>query len=186
MQRSQGTLMRRKTSKLYPPDAPTTVEFVKMESPGKIILVCETRYFPKAMILRQVIDTRDWETTLNERYYRIMGDFVKRALSKASVTTSRTHAAADEVFGSEYPALLEFLTLQRDDDGKARQTATVNIFAQDGHFKAFLNERQSGRSMCVAAKTIEELYACLEAELCSDNPGWRERMDDGTTRRTKR
>lgn len=115
-----------------------------------------------------------------------MSSFIKRAL--ASVPQNGAAPLADAHFQETYPALFEFMTCTRIDlDGReqSRLTATVNVFVQDGFFKAFLNDRQTGRSLCVAAVTFTRLWEALEEALTSDEVPWRLRQEDGSTTRQK-
>lgn len=116
----------------------------------------------------------------------LVSDFIKRALK--SMPQNGAASVPDEHFRETYPALFDFMTVTRIDlDGReaARLTATVNVFVQDGFFKAFLNDRQTGRSLCVAAVTFTRLWEALEEALTSDEVPWRQRNEDGSTTRQK-
>jgi len=81
--------------------------------------------------------------------------------------------AADPAWLSEYPALHEYLTAGANPDGSPRRTATLTVFAELGTWKAFLNERDSGASLCASGGTVGETLAALEVMLESEVPPWR-------------
>lgn len=117
---------------------------------------------------------------------QLVSSFINRALR--SVPESSCGAPGDPYFADSYPALWDFLTVTRFEvDGKTetRQVATLSIFTQDAMWKAFLNERESRRCLCVAAPTFTALWEALEATLTSDNVPWRAMNSDGSTARQK-
>lgn len=97
--------------------------------------------------------------------------FLKQALQKAAKSAKAGKEGNAAVFPA-HPALGEFVTIEQV-DGKARQTATLNVFYAQGTLRAFLNDRESGLSLCVSADTMAGLLDGLEATLTSDDPGWR-------------
>lgn len=71
------------------------------------------------------------------------------------------------------PALCEWLTAGRWDDGKPRKTGTVMLVAESGTWKAWVHDRDAGRSAWLSAASIVELVQALE-RLCSGGPAeWR-------------
>jgi hypothetical protein len=76
-------------------------------------------------------------------------------------------AAYDEVFAKNYPYLAELLTVQFY-KGKKRQTWTLRIYAEGGHFKAALTDRQNERSCHLTIdspeRVLDDLEAALEAQ----------------------
>lgn len=80
--------------------------------------------------------------------------------------------AHDPELAGKFPALHEHLTRSRDDDGKPRQTCSLTIYGQQGAFRAFLNDRDSGASLGVTGGTLQGLLGALEAELESPEPNW--------------
>lgn len=116
-----------------------------------------------------------------------MSEFIQKALARAG--NGPGSRFVDMAFAADFPATWEFLTCCQLANGVARQTATVSLFAADGVFKAFLNDRETGKCLCVASRTVVGLWDALEAALTSDDPGWRDMVRDGggkhSTRRGK-
>jgi len=84
-------------------------------------------------------------------------------------------AAADAAFQAEYPVLFDYLTALcfDNDQQQPRQTATVNIFAQDGCWKACLRDRAEGLCCWVASPTALGLFTVLEGDLSAATTVWR-------------
>jgi len=82
-------------------------------------------------------------------------------------------AASDSDFAGSYPFLHTFLTAVVDDDGKARRTATLMLFAEDCRFRAVLHERQHGLSLWRDAEEVKACLDGLEAALASGRAEWR-------------
>jgi len=112
-----------------------------------------------------------------------MSKFIRKAVAIEAGASSGVDF--DPQFERDYPATLEYLTC-RQLDGRARQTSTLSIFVQDGLWKAFLNERDQGLSLCVTAASWADLMPSLEESLNLPVIPWRTRLDDGTTTRKKK
>jgi len=79
----------------------------------------------------------------------------------------------DDAFAGRYPALWEFLTLERWDDGKPRKSGTVLLFIEAGLWKSCLNDRDGGRVAFAAAATQEALLQAVEGQLQGGRVEWR-------------
>lgn len=71
------------------------------------------------------------------------------------------------------PALAERLTLLTYEDGSARQTDTLLVFAQDGVWKAALRDRDSRLCLWAASPVLIDLVEVLEGLLCDPAAVWR-------------
>lgn len=71
------------------------------------------------------------------------------------------------------PALLEHLTLGKWDDGAVRQRGSISVFWEDGVFKMWINDKDSGRAASVSAATMEDLLLRVEGKLTEDSLDWR-------------
>lgn len=87
--------------------------------------------------------------------------------------TPGTPAASDEAFAKKYPTLAAYLTDTAYEDGSARRTATMTVFAEEGLFKASINDREQSRSAFMAADTFTGLLDRLEKGLQADRLDWR-------------
>lgn len=98
--------------------------------------------------------------------------FVKPAAS-ADAEPVKDPAVTGCPFPSEYPALWEYLTASRWEDGRPRQTATLMVCVEDGRFKGCVNDRANGRSVWVSAGSFTGLLGAVEAVLQSGQAEWR-------------
>ena len=98
--------------------------------------------------------------------------YIQKSLAKVPVAADTP--AEEKVFARVAPALHEFLTCSREGD-KPRQTATWLIFCQDGLFKCFLTDRESGKQLAAAGDSFQALIAALEARITSEAPEWRQK-----------
>lgn len=82
-------------------------------------------------------------------------------------------AATDPGWVQEFPALHDYLTLRTDSDGASRRTATLALFAESGSWKLYLNDRDTGASLCASGGSVADTLSALEAMLEADNAPWR-------------
>lgn len=107
-----------------------------------------------------------------------MGTFVQRVASSPNGQGQGPPAAADAL-GSQFPALVEYLTLAAWPDGSVRETATLLILGEDGMWKACINDRANERSGWLSGSTLAGLLASLEANLAEDRMEWRKHRPGG-------
>jgi len=110
--------------------------------------------------------------------------FIQRSLAKAK-TVGPASACADTALAKSHPALFEFLTCTKNDDGSVRKVSTVTFYFDQGQFKCFLNDKDSMKSLCVVAPTMNALWIALEASITSADPGWRDITPQGQSVRQK-
>jgi hypothetical protein len=72
-----------------------------------------------------------------------------------------------------WPALWEYLTLTKWDDGKARLPSTLGLFLGDTGFVGSLNDRAMGRTLWRSADTLLGVLDALEEAIQEGNPDWR-------------
>lgn len=77
-------------------------------------------------------------------------------------------------FASRYPAIWEYLTLDRWEDGKPRQTSTLQLFGDRGALKAALKDREAGLICFVSGRTPYEALDVLEGALVGGTAEWKE------------
>lgn len=78
-----------------------------------------------------------------------------------------------DLWFSGYPALFEFLTLDKWEDGAKRQRGTVTVFFEEGRWKCWVNDKDAARSACVTARTLDEVVSLTESGLVADSLDWR-------------
>lgn len=100
-------------------------------------------------------------------------EFIRRSLERAKTTEIPT-ACGDAVFAKAYPAVLEFMSCTRMEDGSDRKGSTITIMFDRGQFRAFLNDRHTGYSLSVVSTSFSGLLKALEASVTSDDPDWRQ------------
>jgi hypothetical protein len=94
-------------------------------------------------------------------------------LRRPAGEAGRPADAVDQQWVHDLPAVHEFLTLGVHADGSPRRTATLTLFADAGSWKVFLNERDSGASLCATGGSIADSLSALEVMLEGENPPWR-------------
>lgn len=71
------------------------------------------------------------------------------------------------------PALSEFLSEARWDDGSPRVTGSITLFCDDGVWKLCLSDKDAGRVAFVSAGTPTEVFAAADKALQSSSLDWR-------------
>jgi len=84
-----------------------------------------------------------------------------------------------------WPALAEFLSLSRWEDGEARETGSVTVFVDAGMWKACLSDKDGKRVAFLSARTPEGLFEALEEGLQADRLDWRAQREQGGSRSKK-
>jgi len=107
------------------------------------------------------------------KYRSIVMGFIQRSLAKAK-NVGPTAACADVQLAKQFPALFEFMTCVKHEDGSSRKVSTVTLYFDQGQFKAFLNDKDSLKSLCVVGPTLASIWIALEASITSDDPQWRD------------
>jgi len=114
--------------------------------------------------------------------YEVRMKFIKQSLAKANDNNVPV-ACGDATFAKKCPAVFEFVTCSRHEDGSSRITSTITITYHEGMFKAFLNDRDSQKSTCASAATLATLWEALESRITSEDPGWRALPQHGGPKR---
>lgn len=83
------------------------------------------------------------------------------------------------VWEKKYPALVEFMSLQEWEPGQPRLTGTLNLFIEDGQWKACVSDRDQGLIAFVSAANPEELLVALEKGLQATTLDWRRKQPYG-------
>lgn len=71
------------------------------------------------------------------------------------------------------PATLEFLTVDKWDDGKGRQPGTIMVMAEGGRWKAWVHDRDGKRSSFVSSGGLLDLLREVEDMLANGSGEWR-------------
>jgi hypothetical protein len=82
-------------------------------------------------------------------------------------------AAADATWAQLYPALHEYLTVTKWDDGKAREVATLMLVAESGFWKVCVNDRANARSAWFSGISVEACLLAVEDAISQDAVAWR-------------
>jgi len=102
-----------------------------------------------------------------------MARFASRKTAQ-SAQPEKFNISADTEFFNDYPAVAEYLTLDRWEDGTVRSRSTVTIFAEEDCWKCCLNDRDGSRSLFVSASTFSGLLRTLERCLQEEGTPWRD------------
>lgn len=116
---------------------------------------------------------RDYWASMDYRHREdfVMG-YVRKFTRPDQDSLART-IAHDAELSRDYPAIHDYLTAIRDDDGTPRRTSTLTVFCEAGGWKTFLNERQINASLCASGSTLSEALSGLEVMLEAENTPWR-------------
>lgn len=101
-----------------------------------------------------------------------MSKFLKKAKTEAKKDDGM-YAAKDAGLAKDHPAIVEYMTLRKHDDGTARIPSSLLFFCEDGQWKACLCDRDEEKTLWASAETLQELLEALEAILQGPSPQWR-------------
>ena len=101
-----------------------------------------------------------------------MSKFLKRRGADGESRPVKLSAEAKR-FAKEYPALHEFLTLEKWDDGAARKTGTLLWFFEDGSLKCCLSDRDAGFVCFITGCDPFSMIDSIELGLTEDSLDWR-------------
>lgn len=147
--------------------------------PGAAMRLWANHKLPTEYHVVLVLSLEWWAKANSLQKLEAMSQFIKRA--KEQRKKFAQPLPPDEKFQAEYPALWEFLTLAKGDDGKPRKTATLTIFVADGCFKTSLNDRQEACSCFGSGDSFDEALSVLEASIVDGLAEWREWKQDGSS-----
>jgi hypothetical protein len=84
-----------------------------------------------------------------------------------------TAAADPGTWSKSYQTFVEFLSSSVCSDGQSRQKGTATLFEEDGVWKMWLNDKDSGAGACLSAKTPTELLKTCNDALEANAVAWR-------------
>lgn len=99
--------------------------------------------------------------------------FIKRKPIEEGVDLGPPPIAANEEAFRDFPALFEFLTVSRWEDGTPRATGTLLLFSDAGVFKFCLNDRDAGLALWVSSSCLLGALESLERALAEGTGEWR-------------
>jgi len=102
-----------------------------------------------------------------------MGKFVSARPVSPSPEKQASDVPFSTAFQTRFPALVEYLTVDKWDDGKPRETATISLFIDAGALKACFNDRALSRNAFVTGDSVEGILDALEAGLVNETLDWR-------------
>lgn len=105
--------------------------------------------------------------------YEMAMQFVRKRVSSDGRDDSSPAPCNDERTAKEMPALLEFCTCVRWDDGAARETGTLFIFWEEGFWKCCVNDRDSDSIAFISKERLADLLKAVDAGLQKDSLDWR-------------
>jgi len=73
----------------------------------------------------------------------------------------------------ECPAVTEYLSASKYEDGRPRERAVLSFFVEDGKCKACLNDRDAGETLWRSAEGFEDCLILLETAIVDGTADWR-------------
>lgn len=140
--------------------------------PNNRVVLVVTHRFSRMMLSSWPMSSWDYASLEDQLEGELMSRFLKRSEAKKEAADS-LHAAADQGLEREHPAIHEYLTVKRFDDGTERQTATLLVFCEGGQFKICLSDRDTSQTLWASGETLTDALEALEASLQSPSPQWR-------------
>lgn len=98
---------------------------------------------------------------------------LKRRARETPGTSSTSSGAASCDLSTLFPAVAEFLSQSKWEDGAERVSGTLNLSHEEGVWKGALNDRDQGLYVFVSGKTLTELLGRLDEGIREDNLEWR-------------
>lgn len=162
---------RRVLTPIYPDVPHPSLDMFILDTGKEMVLEAWTRRY--GILLHREVHYGNWRVwpLVGARRNIAVSKFIQKALAKAGEAANASYR--DDDLKRDCPAVMEFLTDTDDGQGGRRKTATLSVFAADGQFKVFLNDRQTMNCLCVASESLWGALQALEAALQSDQPGWR-------------
>ena len=114
----------------------------------------------------------DYESLWAKRIEVAMSKFL-RGLRDSNTTKESASPPLDESFRQRFPCLFDMVSV-RVLDKKPRETSTLFVFIEDGHWKVCLCDRDLGRVAFVSSESLDGLWESLEAGLASGSLDWRQ------------
>lgn len=102
-----------------------------------------------------------------------MGKFVNARPVAPPPSSGGSDVPLSTAFQKRYPALTEHLTVDKWDDGKARETTTLSFFVDAGTLKCCVNDRARAMTAFVSGDSLEAILDDVEAGLVNDDLDWR-------------
>lgn len=107
-----------------------------------------------------------------------MGILRKRDKGQASAESSEGLDDTSQVRG-DFPALWEFLALDRWEDGSRRVPGTLTLFIDQARFKACLSDRDTDTTAFLSASSLQGILDKIEQGLVEDDLDWRSKPKHG-------
>ena len=101
----------------------------------------------------------------------LVGNFLSNH-RKRTETGRQGKSMRDDHFQKEWPCLYELMTVTSVGNVE-RLPASLNVFSEDGMFKAFLNDREFEQSVCMSHRTLLGLFEVFEGGLQAGDLPWR-------------
>lgn len=117
-------------------------------------------------------DLRSWLNASEGERRAYLMSFLKKPVV-ATGGAAATAGVIDKKWGSDFPALFEYMTALAHPDGTARRTCSLSLFCEDGSVKGGLKDRDAGLVLWASAKTLQGLLGALEGLLTADETPWR-------------
>lgn len=114
----------------------------------------------------------DWHVIPREVWEKFMASFLKKALAAVKKNAAGVKGP-DDKWLEPFPALREFMTARKGEDGKERTPSPLSLSYDAGVFKGLLKEVDEGLMLWVSSGSYQGVLEALEGQLTSEAPDWR-------------
>jgi hypothetical protein len=114
----------------------------------------------------------DWHPIAEELFWRFKAMFMKKALAAIKKNAGGLKGPEDKWL-EPFPALKEFMTARKGEDGKERTPSPLSLSFDAGVFKGLLKEVDEGLMLWASAGSYQGVLEALEGQLTSEAPDWR-------------
>lgn len=125
-----------------------------------------------------------WSRPSRRVVYSFGVPYVKRP-TDVDPESPMSRPLTDPAFAKRCPTLFEYLTCDRWDDDRPRETSTFTVCVDEGMVKVCINDRALRRSAWVSGVSFQNALDAAEAFLAEGKAGWRRWKDDDQKKRKK-
>lgn len=127
----------------------------------------------KKSYLTVFIPFLDGEVEYMKEWVRVRSmDWLSKAAAAKAATKAGDNEVTDDAMQGKFPALYAFMTLTTH-EGKPREPCKLQVFADQGAWKAALHDPNTEHSLFVTLQAVQDVFKTMEKHLTAESPDWR-------------